>query len=118
MSKWIAGFTGGFCLLCAIIMAAFVSGCDEADDIRVLTLTPENVILSGTSNTVVFTVDEASLRDLSLPLKWSVSDPANGAIVGAGGNRATYSRTEQDGVNVITVRDQFDAEGTAIVDQQ
>jgi hypothetical protein len=118
MSKRIAGLLGSLCLVAVILSVAFVTGCDEAKDIRVLTVTPENIVLSGTSNTVVFTVDATTLLDLSLPLVWSVSDPANGAIVGAGGNRATYSRTGLDGVNVITVRDQFDAAGTAIVDQQ
>jgi hypothetical protein len=104
--------------LSVVVWVVLVTGCDEAKDIRVLTVSPENVVLSGISNTVVFTVDQATLLELSLPLVWSVSDSANGSVVGSGGNRATYARTGRDGVNVITVVDQFDAAGTAIVDQQ
>lgn len=118
IDKHVARLLGSLCLLSVVVWVVLVTGCDEAKDIRVLTVSPENVVLSGISNTVVFTVDQATLLELSLPLVWSVSDSANGSVVGSGGNRATYARTGRDGVNVITVVDQFDAAGTAIVDQQ
>jgi len=56
-------------------------------------------------------------QDLSLPLVWSVSDPALGQITHSSGYSAAYARTAINGVNNITVRDQYGLDGVATVNQ-
>ena len=105
-------------IVALVVSLAGVVGCSEADDIRVLNITPSSTILDGGSNTVVFIVDEADLLNLSLPLEWISVNKVLGDIIGAAGNSATYARTGVDGVNVVVVKDQFGAEGIVSVQQQ
>lgn len=104
----------------AIVLAAcvfVVVSCETKGGSSGLTVTPKNSTLAAGTNTVTLAVDEADLKDLSLPLEWNVDDPANGAIIADGDVTAVYTRTGRSGVNVITVRDQFGAEGRAFVTQ-
>ena len=105
-------------VIVACSLALFVSGCENQGTVA-LTVSPSFVDLSaGSSNaTQTFTVTEG-LRDLSLPLMWSVSDPTAGYIAGSGGNSASYVQTSvSNRDNSITVRDQYGAEGVATVRQ-
>ncbi|MEI6788770.1 MAG: hypothetical protein WCL49_09865, partial [bacterium] len=52
---------------------------------------------------------------LTLPLVWSVSDPARGIIRASGGLTAIYEGQNVAGNNTITVRDQGDNSGIAVV---
>jgi hypothetical protein len=64
-----------------------------------------------------FTVTDG-LRELSLPLQWSVSRPELGIIVASGGYAATYMAADgTTGDNTVLVKDQYEAEGFALVRQ-
>ncbi len=52
---------------------------------------------------------------LTLPLVWSVSDPARGIIRASGRLTAIYEGQNVAGNNAITVRDQGDNSGIAVV---
>jgi len=95
--------------------AVFLAGCEPAIGAKALTVEPaEANLLGGTNNTVTLTVTEG-LRALSLPLKWWVTNPHLGEIAHSAGNRATYARTHEHGVNSIIVQDQYGAQGLASV---
>jgi len=65
---------------------------------------------------VVFTV--AVNDTLAFPLEWSVANPALGGIVSHSGSNAVYkANSGAKGENIVTVRDQYENEGTAIVTQ-
>ena len=110
-----------FAMLIAVAyLLAVHSGCETTDGTSGLTVTPSESALSGASNSVVFTVSDATnsnLRVLSLPLEWSVSNPALGSINERGGYSAVYVRNSGNGANVIRVKDQYGAEGIATVHQ-
>jgi len=112
-------------LLTVVFSMAFSSlltGCEEAKGTHALTVLPSYVDLTATSTasnsaTQTFTVTNG-LRELSLPLEWSVSDPELGRIGAAGGYSASYiANTNKSGNNTIFVKDQYDAEGVATVRQ-
>lgn len=112
-------------VVAAIVIGA-TCGCESATGTHSLTVTPSFVDLStgvsGTSSnsisgTQTFTVSDDSLRELSLPLEWRVSNPTLGRIGAAGGTSASYIRTTAHGDNSIIVKDQYGAEGIATVRQ-
>lgn len=110
------------CVMMVIaVMATWVlTGCESAEGTSRMSISPANPILNGSSsnsNVVVFT---AGVKDsLSLPLQWSVSDPALGNILSASGSNATYmANSGKKGDNVVTVRDQYASEGSAVVTQK
>lgn len=120
-------FKHSWCVLfLAICAAGFFCGCETGGGTDSLTVSPSEATISGTTNaTVVFTVggstnstDDSGLRTLSLPLEWSVSNPALGYISGSSGTSATYVRNTANGVNTIYVEDQYGAVGNAVVNQQ
>jgi hypothetical protein len=55
---------------------------------------------------------------LALPLVWTVSDAALGHIKSSAGVTAVYESSGKVGNNAITVYDQGDSEGVAVVVQQ
>ena len=94
-----------------------MSGCENGDDTSGLVITPDTAELTLTNNAVLLTVATNSLRPLSLPLTWSVNNPALGNIQGQGGASAVYTRTPVDGSNVVTVEDQYGSRGIAVMNQ-
>jgi len=110
----------------AVCSAGFFCGCETGAGTDALAVSPAEATIAGTSNVVVtFSVggstnltDDTGLRPLSLPLVWSVSNPALGYISGSSGASANYTRTRANGVNAIFVKDQYGAEGSAVVSQQ
>lgn len=105
-------------VLVAISLLA-VLGCEEDDEVKSLALSPSYTELSGSSTNlgVQVTVMD-TLSDLSLPLKWSLSDGSLGSIVGASGSTATYVRfPNTPGVQEITVEDQFGSIGRSTIVQ-
>ncbi len=115
MNKTLAGIVGILCFGAAV--GLMLSGCEETTG-RALTVTPTTASLTGTSNSVVFAVSTNSLRDLSLPLEWRVTNPGLGSINSVGGMSAIYQPSGAAGDNIIIVRDQYGAEGMATVNQQ
>jgi hypothetical protein len=59
-----------------------------------------------------------STTSLALPLVWTASDAALGGIKSSAGVTAIYQSTGKVGNNVITVRDQGESEGIAVITQQ
>lgn len=117
----------GLLLVASVAVAAvLLVGCETGGASASLTVDPSSVDLTGAatnSATFTFTVVASTndtvtgLRPLSLPLTWTVSDPSLGSIVTSAGLSAGYVPTSLSGVNVITVRDQYGAEGVATVAQ-
>lgn len=117
----------GLCVLaCAVgfsVMASsLLTGCEEAKGAHALTVTPSYIdlrvgMVTNTTSTQTFVVTNG-LRELSLPLEWSVSNPELGSINHRGGNSASYiTYTGKSGDNTIFVKDQYDAEGVATIRQ-
>jgi hypothetical protein len=117
----------------AAISVAYLAGCETTDDYDTsLTVTPASVTsqtypesvtftVGGSSGTTTNTTSEvmnATLGTLSLPVTWSVSDSRLGSIASSSGNQAVYLRTRSTGINIITVIDQYGAQGMATVNQQ
>lgn len=101
------------CLAALVLIPA----CEDADGTTALTVTPSRAELRAGTNSVVFTVESNNLRELSLPLEWSVDNPGRGEIFGSGGYSAVYRVRSGNGVNIVRVRDQYGAEGIATVEQ-
>jgi len=106
-------------------------GCEKnSKGTGTLTITPSDVTLvAATNNTVTFTVggttsgtnattSTGGLRSLSFPLEWRVSHSSLGVIWSSSGSSAVYVRSKPNGVNIVTVRDQYGAEGFATVRQE
>jgi hypothetical protein len=103
-------------------------GCEEAEGVDGLTISPSAHSLSGDEGRKTFTAYSSgalettngvgsALSGLALPLVWSVSDSTLGSIVASSGITAIYERTAANGVNTITVIDQYANEGYATVSQ-
>jgi hypothetical protein len=118
-------------LPCCVLLAALSAvvwglvGCETGDGTAALTVTPTEVFLVGATNTVRLTVGSAGgtnttagLRSRSLPLEWRVTNPALGQILESSGFVAIYVRSPQNGINTVTVKDQYDAEGFAVIHQR
>ena len=104
-------------LVLAVAVFLGVTGCERANGLAGLIIVPANVTLTPSTNTVVFTATGIT-NELALPLAWSVTDAALGAIIGTSGYTATYRATEGAlGDNTVIVIDQFENEGLAIVRQ-
>ena len=99
------------------MLALVLTGCEEGTS-RALSISPSFALLQGGSNTVTFVVTTNTTQALSLPLEWSVVNPALGSIVARAGYGATYAANGNPGDNVIVVRDQYGAEGMATVRKQ
>ena len=100
--------------------SAFLCGCEEGGETVRLTVEPAYVVMSGSFQTFTVTSSTNSasgLRPLSFPLEWTVSNRALGSIRPSGNVSAVYTRTAANGVNVVTVKDQYDAEGYATIRQ-
>lgn len=104
--------------LVAVVMAGMAMvGCETTTTTdNVLTINPASVTLTNAWAVVTFTASIASTNvPLALPLEWSVSDPAIGTIRASGGLSAIYEGKNVQGNNTITVRDQGECDGIAIV---
>ncbi len=117
----------GFVVLALFVIIGMI-GCETTDGTSGLSISPSEAVLTNGARSVTFVVGSISTdtngdtvvtgaRELSVPLVWSVSKPSLGHITAIAGNKAVYEKTGGHGVNVITVRDQYDAEGIATVTQ-
>lgn len=105
-------------VLCAVSLAGLaLMGCEATKTTdNVVTVSPASITLTNDWETVVFTASLSSTNvALTLPLRWSVSDPARGTIRATGGLTAIYEANTLGGNNTITVTDQGDNEGIAVV---
>lgn len=111
----------GGLILSGLFLALLQTGCEESTGLSGLSLEPATVEMTPDMKTQVFRVSNQSntvAGSLAVPFKWSVSDPSLGVIVASSGTTATYSRNMRNGINTIIVRDQYDNEGYATVNQQ
>ena len=92
-------------------------GCESTQSAdNVITISPASVTVTNDWATLTFTASMTSSNtSLTLPLVWSVSDPARGTIRASGGLTAIYEGQNVAGNNTITVRDQGDNSGIAVV---
>jgi len=102
-------------LVVAGALICMTAGCDS-DGTHALGVSPQSVTIGR--NVATFTVAVVDgTRELSLPLEWSVVNPALGSIMHSSGLIAVYANTGEVGVNTITVRDQYGADGFAVITQ-
>ncbi len=113
------------CVAAMCGIAGFFCGCETGSDTDFLTVSPSSASTTNKSEVVTFTVSggtnetaESGLKDLSLPLKWTVSNSQLGYISGSSGHSASYIRNKGNGIQTIYVVDQYGAEGHATIDQQ
>lgn len=108
-------------MVAAICAFVCISGCETTQDASsALTVTLSADTITGAGATVTATAStEATATNtvVALPLKWSVSDSSLGYIKASSGMEAVYESTGKKGSNIITVRDQGDAEGMAVITQ-
>lgn len=102
--------------LVIVAVALLQNGCEEAKGLLGLTVDPASVTLSTNGQIQVFAVTGVT-NDMALPLTWTVSNEGLGQILSSGGYSAVYQRLAPNGVNTLTVRDQFDNEGLASIRQ-
>ncbi len=116
----------GFWLLGGMVVAgwlgALMVGCEATGTTEsAISITLSSSSISG-KGAVTLTAASAGgtngTSGLALPLVWTVSDPALGGIKSSAGVTAIYESTGKRGNNAITVRDQGEAEGVAVVSQQ
>jgi len=117
MKKIVCGSLSVVLVLAAVAGLFLSSACETGKGTHSLTVEPRQAdLLGGTNNIVTFTVTEG-MRELSLPLKWDVSNIHLGSIIHQAGDSATYERTELHGINSVFVEDQYGSRGLASVRQ-
>ena len=100
-----------------VTVGTVIVGCEATQSTNnVITISPASVTVTNDWATLTFTASMTSSNtSLTLPLVWSVSDPARGIIRASGGVTAIYEGQNVAGNNTITVRDQGDNSGIAVV---
>ncbi len=108
----------------ALVGALLLTGCENAPEASaaILSVTPERAEI-GPRDILQFVVSGSTNASGQadgpyLPLEWSVSDVAVGRIISVVGLTATYEAADVRGNNTVTVRDQADREGSALIVQQ
>ena len=92
------------------------SGCESAQGLDGLTISPSSVTLTPSSNIVAFTaILNVTNSNLALPITWSLKDESLGSIVSTTPLGAVYQGNGRTGNNVITARDQYGNEGAAAI---
>ena len=107
-------------VVCATFIAgmAFLAGCESADGLSGLTVTPSSATLTPASNTVTFVAGVSVTNSLALPVEWSLRDASLGSIIASTADSAIYKRSSKNGDNVITARDQYGNTGNATINQR
>lgn len=112
------------CLLAGVAVVVLTGlglvGCESTKtEGNVITVSPATATLTNDYAAVVFTASfDGEGNALALPLRWSVSNPERGTISASGSMMAIYRGGRLGGENTITVRDQGDNEGVAIVTKE
>ncbi len=103
-------------MVAGVAALAVMSGCDSAEGLDGITVSPGSVTLSGATNTVTFSAQTKSA--LALPLEWRISNGALGYLSRSSGSNAVYiANTGKKGTQVVSVKDQYENEGFASVVQ-
>ena len=106
-------------LMLAVVVGLFMAGCENTTTSdTAITVTPDSVELKGGA-TQVFTASVADTNvALNLPLVWTVGDSTLGLIKSSEGLTAVYESNGAIGNNTVTVRDQGEASGVAVINQR
>ncbi len=106
-------------LVAVVVAGMAIVGCETTTTAdNVISISPASLTLSNSVEAVVFTASMTSTNaSLVLPLVWSVSATGLGTISASGGLTAVYQPNDVRGNNTITVRDQGDNSGIAVVIQ-
>ena len=107
--------------LCVLLVSllAGVCGCEknDGDGIRFLEVSPSSAVVGTNITWFTITVIDGT-RELSFPLTWETQNDLIGFIrQPSAGLSALYERTPNNGVNIVTVRDQYGVEGYCHVNQ-
>jgi hypothetical protein len=97
------------------------TGCEEAKGLEAigLTITPETLSASNRIATCAATLSSSNNNSLAFPLEWRVSSDKMGYIKNPSGSQALYVANKYYyGQNIVTVRDQYGNEGSAVVTQE
>jgi hypothetical protein len=110
---------GGLMLGAAVMVMV---GCEttKSSDM-VITWKPDPAVLTKAGESVIFYIEDEGTNTsgaLQLPLEWSVSDPSLGFIHSSSALIAVYVSKGGKGINMVTVRDQAEHEGAAVVTQE
>lgn len=114
-TRWATTARMATLLSAAVVLSWIITGCEE-DSGNSLGVEPSNSTIGPSDSAFILRVVSGT-RDLSMPLEWSVSNPERGSISHSSGDSAVYIRTANNGVNTVTVRDQYGAKGAAFVEQ-
>lgn len=100
-----------------VLAAMAMVGCESTgSEENVITVTPASATLTNDFATVVLTASFSGTNgSLALPLRWSVSNTQRGSITASGAMMAVYQSNRLNGENMVTVRDQGDNEGVAMI---
>jgi hypothetical protein len=98
-----------------ILACCLTTSCEEGGS-QFLSVSPSSATVGANIKSFTLVV-VGGTRDLSLPLAWSVANADLGNIVQSSGYSAVYGRTALNGMNTVTVRDQYGAEGVVAVKQ-
>lgn len=102
---------------CAVLAMVGCETTESMDGAITVTVSPAGD-LTGRLATATLTAAAPTNAALALPLVWTVADPALGGIRASSGMTAVYESTGRVGNNVVTVRDQGQAEGIASITQR
>ncbi|MEI6789412.1 MAG: hypothetical protein WCL49_13125 [bacterium] len=116
INKW---RMAGLAAVLSVMAIGVWTGCESAGGTGGVSISPANPVLGSSSSNTTAVVFTASVSgQLALPLAWSVSNPTLGTIISASGSNATYKANEgRTGDNIVTVKDQYDNQGSAVVTQ-
>lgn len=107
----------------AVLAAVLVMGpgcetTDSQDTALTVSASPSGE-LTGVGATATLTASTGSTNTvLQLPLIWTVSDSNLGVVKSSAGLTAVYESKGPVGNNVVTVRDQGEAEGIVVINQR
>jgi hypothetical protein len=119
MSKWMTVLGGGSLVAVFSAIALFTTGCEEASGLGGLTIKAATTTLTAETRTLDVSAEGVDqTNSLALPLVWSVSNPELGTLSGATGVTAIYTRTQQNGINTLSVMDQYENEGYLAIRQE
>lgn len=117
ISAWMLGG-----VVLAGLIGTLIVGCESTETTgSAITVTLSASTITGKGAVTLTAASSGGTNtatSLALPLVWTVSDASLGDIKSSAGVTAIYESSGKVGNNAITVHDQGDSEGVAVVAQQ
>ena len=112
----------GVAVMAAGVVGSALTGCESTETTgSAITVTLSASTITGKGAVTLTAASSGGTNattGLALPLVWTVSDASLGDIKSSAGVTAIYESSGKVGNNAITVHDQGDSEGVAVVVQQ